>query len=72
MNAGLDYYGDNDPSAGEWLRALIEAGELPEGAVDGRSIRDVQPGELRPFRRVHLFAGIGGWGHALGLAGWPT
>ncbi|MCL2649049.1 MAG: DNA cytosine methyltransferase [Phycisphaerales bacterium] len=27
--------------------------------------------DLREFTQVHLFAGIGGWSHALRLAGWP-
>src|SRR5215472_17245560 len=62
---------DNDPFACAWLRELIRAGLLPEGEVDERSILDVDPADLRPFRQCHFFAGIGGWPHALALAGWP-
>jgi DNA (cytosine-5)-methyltransferase 1 len=60
------YYNDADPAAcGE----LIAAGHLPEGEVDGRSILDVQPSDLGGFTQCHFFAGIGGWPHALRLAG---
>ena len=67
----MDYYGDNDPFAAEWLRQLIRDGLLPEGAVDERSIKTVESHDLARFRRVHLFGGIGGWPLALELAGWP-
>jgi DNA (cytosine-5)-methyltransferase 1 len=65
------YYNDNDPFVCAWLRNLIGAGELPDGEVDGRSIVDVKPDDLRPFRQCHFFAGVGGWPYALRLAGWP-
>jgi DNA (cytosine-5)-methyltransferase 1 len=65
-----DYYNDNDPFAAQWLRNLIEAGLLPPGDVDERSILDVRGDDLRGYRRCHFFAGIGGWPHALDLAGW--
>jgi DNA (cytosine-5)-methyltransferase 1 len=66
------YYNDHDPFACAWLRELIRAGELPEGEVDDRSILDVDPADLRPFRQCHFFAGIGGWPLALKLARWPS
>jgi DNA (cytosine-5)-methyltransferase 1 len=56
-----DYYNEWDPYAAQWLRNLIKAGHLPEGEVDERDIRDIQPDDLAGFRRVHFFAGIGGW-----------
>lgn len=65
------YYNDFDPFLCEWLRNLIAAGLIPDGEVDNRSIRDVQPEDLKDFDHVHLFAGIGGFAHALRLAGWP-
>lgn len=65
------YYNDFDPFLCEWLRNLIAAGLIPDGKVDSRSIRDVQPDDLKGFDHVHLFAGIGGFAHALRLAGWP-
>jgi DNA (cytosine-5)-methyltransferase 1 len=64
------YYNDNDAFACAWLRELIKAGLLPDGEVDERSILDVDPADLRPFRQCHFFTGIGGWPRALGLAGW--
>ena len=67
----LDYYNDNDPGSVAWLEALCAAGEIPAGKVDSRSILDVRADQLSGFRRVHFFAGIGGWAEALGLADWP-
>jgi DNA (cytosine-5)-methyltransferase 1 len=65
------YYNEYEPYAAEWLRNLIKKGLIPDGEVDTRSIVDVQPLDLRGFTQCHFFAGIGGWGHALRLAGWP-
>ncbi|MDB2552472.1 DNA cytosine methyltransferase [Paracoccus sp. (in: a-proteobacteria)] len=63
------YYNDADPAACAWLRELIAAKLLPDGEVDGRSILDVEPTDLRGFTQCHFFAGIGGWPYALRLAG---
>ncbi|NYS26850.1 DNA cytosine methyltransferase [Rhodobacteraceae bacterium 2376] len=63
------YYNDADPAACAWLRELIAAGHLPAGEVDGRSILEVTPSDLRGFAQCHFFAGIGGWPYALRLAG---
>jgi len=65
------YYNEYEPYAAEWLRTLIKKGLIPDGEVDTRSIVDVAPDDLRAFTQCHFFAGIGGWGHALRLAGWP-
>lgn len=65
------YYNEFEPYAAEWLRNLIKAGLIPDGEVDTRSIVDVRPDDLRAFTQCHFFAGIGGWSHALRLAGWP-
>jgi DNA (cytosine-5)-methyltransferase 1 len=65
------YYNEIEPYAAQWLRNLITAGLLPQGEVDERSIVDVSPDDLRGFTQAHFFAGIGGWSHALRLAGWP-
>ena len=67
----MTYYNENDPHAAAWLRNLIGKGLISHGDVDDRSIADVQPGDLRGYRRVHMFAGIGGWDYAARLAGWP-
>lgn len=63
-------YNENDPHAAEWLENLIRMGAIAPGIVDRRSIEDISPEELREFTQVHFFAGIGGWSHALRLAGW--
>lgn len=65
------FYSDNDKKACAWLRELMKSGLISEGVVDERSICDLQPSDLRGFRRVHLFAGIGAWDMALQLASWP-
>lgn len=65
------YYNEFDPYAAQWLRNLIEAGHIAPGDVDERDIRDVQPDDLRGYDQCHFFAGIGGWGLAMRLAGWP-
>lgn len=64
------YYNDNDPKIAAWLQELIKARLIADGEVDTTDIRDVQPADLRGFRQVHVFAGIGGWSVALRLAGW--
>lgn len=67
----MNYYNEFDPFAAEWIKELIKEGLIPNGDVDTRSIADVSPGDLRPYSQCHFFAGIGGWSHALRLAGWP-
>ena len=66
------YYNDIDPHSARWLRGLIASGRIPPGDVDERSIADVDAKALKGYRTVHLFAGIGGWPYAIGLAGWPS
>ena len=64
------YYNDNDRYCVAWLTNLIEAGILPAGDVDDRSIEDVTPEDLRGYHQCHFFAGGGGWALALQWAGW--
>ncbi len=64
------YYNEFDPFAAAWWRELIKAGQITPGDVDERSITEVQPADLVGYDRCHFFAGIGGWDHALNLAGW--
>ena len=65
------YYNEIDPYAAQWLRNLIDAGQIAPGVVDTRSIEDVVPNELKGFTQCHFFAGIGVWSLALRNAGWP-
>lgn len=65
------YYNEFDPYAAQWLRNLIDAGLIPHGDVDERSIVDVAPSDLAGYTQCHFFAGIGGWALAARLAGWP-
>ena len=67
----MNYYNDNDEFACEWLRELIKDRLIPEGEVDDRDIRTIEPRELEGFTQCHFFAGVGGWPLALRLSGWP-
>ena len=66
----MNYYNENDKFAASWLQKLIDDKLIPEGKVDGRSIKDVKAKDLEGFTQCHFFAGIGGWPLALDLAGW--
>lgn len=62
-------YNEIDEYAADWLENLIAAGLIANGVVDRRSIEDIRPDELRGFRQVHFFAGIGVWSYAFRRAG---
>lgn len=64
-------YNEIDRFAAQWLRNLAAAGEIPQGEVDERSIKELRGADLAGVRQFHTFAGIGGWSLALKLAGWP-
>lgn len=64
------FYNEIDPYAAEWLRNLMKKGLIADGEVSTKSIVDLQPADLAGFTQCHFFAGIGGWSHALRLAGW--
>ena len=65
------YYNDVDSFACMWMKELIKVGAIAPGEVDGRSIAEVKPDDLRGFSQVHFFAGIGVWSYALRQSGWP-
>ena len=67
----MNYYNEFDPFAAAWLQRLIDEGLIPPGYIDTRSIKEVQPEDVRGFTQCHFFSGIGGWSYALQLAGWP-
>lgn len=64
------YYNEFDDFAAKWLQSLIAHDLIAPGDVDTRSIKEVQPDDLKGYDQCHFFAGIGGWSHALRLAGW--
>ena len=66
----LAFYNDNDPYCAEWLRNLMAAGEIPQGVIDERDIRKIEPADLAEHKIAHWFAGLGGWPYALKLARW--
>lgn len=66
------YYNEIDPYCAKWLANLMDAGLIPRGDIDTRSIEDVIPSELAGYDQCHFFAGLGGWPYALQLAGWGT
>ena len=65
-------YNEIDAYPAAWLRNLIAAEHIPPGHVDERSIADLAANDVKDRTQVHFFAGIGGWSHALELAGWPA
>jgi DNA (cytosine-5)-methyltransferase 1 len=56
----MNYYNEFNPYAAQWLRNLIEAGLIPRGDVDERSIDEIETEDLNPFAQCHFFAGIAG------------
>lgn len=64
-------YTDIAPYCCEVLRARVADGGLPPGDVWCRDIRTITADELRPYRQVHLFAGIGASPLGCKLAGLP-
>lgn len=65
------YYNEIEHYPAQWLRNLSAAGHIAPGFVDERSIAEVTQEIVNAFPQAHFFAGIGGWSHALRLAGWP-
>jgi len=66
----VNFYNEFDPHAAAWIGELLAASVLASGTVDSRSVEEVRPSDLSGFTQAHFFAGIGGWAHALRLAGW--
>lgn len=64
-------YNENEPFAADWLESLITHGHIAAGQVDRRSITELSPADVAGPGQRHFFAGIGGWSHALRLAGVP-
>ena len=64
------YYNEIDPHCAQWLKNLMDTGEIPKGDIDTRSIEDVTPSDLKGYDQCHFFAGLGGWAYALRLADW--
>jgi DNA (cytosine-5)-methyltransferase 1 len=56
MNKKWAYYNEIDKNAAEWIRQLMKLGQFAPGTVDERSIRDVNPADLRSFSQIHFFA----------------
>ena len=67
----MNLYNEIDPYAAQWLRNLINAGEIPPGDVNETLIENLNADDLIRYTQCHFFAGIGGWPLALRLAGWP-
>lgn len=68
----MNYYNEWDKFAADRLQTLIDAGLIPLGHIDTRSICDVTAQDLHGYTQHHFFAGAGGWPYALQLAGWPA
>lgn len=68
----MNYYNEFDPKAAAWLRELIAQKLIPDGIVDERSIKEIQPHEITQYTQCHFFCGIAGWPLALQIAGIPS
>lgn len=66
----MNYYNDNDPVCAYVLKGLVDAGVLPAGDVDSRSITEVTNDDIKGYTQVHLFAGGGLWPLAAKAIGW--
>ena len=69
---GYTYYNDNDAYCCKVLRKNIRNGNLPEGYIDERDIRDVRASDLVGYQHIHLFAGIGGFPLGFKWANFPA
>lgn len=67
------YYNEIEKFACDVIRANIQRGRLPDGYIDQRDIREVNPADLvgMGYKQLHLFAGIGVAAYACRLAGIP-
>lgn len=70
MNGGA-IYNEIEPYAAEWLENLVARGLIAPGRVERRSVADLTAADVAGPGQRHFFAGIGGWSHALRLAGVP-
>ena len=64
------FYNEIDRLCCDWLQDLIDARLITPGKIDDRPVQELSPDDFRGYERVHFFAGIAGWDHALNLAGW--
>lgn len=64
-------YNEINPIKADALRYLIDAGVLPQGDVDERSISELPFDFVAQYSTFHAFAGVGVWAYALRIAGWP-
>src|ERR1044071_8996307 len=69
--SGFTYYNDIEHFPCEVLRKNIRLGNLPEGYVDERDIREVHAADFVGYQHVHLFAGIGAFALGMLRAGYP-
>ena len=68
----MTFYNEFDRHKAAWLRELANSGEITNGDVDERSIKDLRADDVAGYNRAHFFAGIGVWDYAMRLAGWPV
>jgi DNA (cytosine-5)-methyltransferase 1 len=64
-------YNEIDAYCCAWLSNLMDAGLIPAGDIDDRSIEVLTPDDIRKYTTIHFFAGLGGWAYSGRLAGWP-
>lgn len=69
--SALTYYNDVEHFPCEVLRKNIKLGNLPEGYVDERDIREIHATDIVGYQHIHLFAGIGAFPLGFQWAGVP-
>lgn len=67
----MNLYNEIETNAAQWMQNLMDAGQIPQGKIDGRPIQQLRAADFNGVKQFHTFAGIGGWALALKIAGWP-
>jgi len=65
------FYNEIDGACVAVLKEQIAHNVIAPGIVESRSIKDINPDDIKHYTQAHFFAGGGFWSVAARLAGWP-
>ena len=65
------FYNEIDGACVAVLKEQIAHNVIAPGIVESRSIKDINPDDIKHYIQAHFFAGGGLWSVAARLAGWP-
>ena len=65
------FYNEIDGACVAVLKEQIAHNVIAPGIVESRSIKDINPDDIKHYTQAHFFAGGGLWSVAARLAGWP-